>query len=95
MRKVNGQRTPSDGKSSHCLWQSELKNIKLLVRYYNKFSCQPTFRKPWTSNTGFIDVKIMKEFAWIITIFFSKYGFRASSRKILRQRMYNIYVIRG
>ena len=24
MRKVNGRRTPSDGKSSHCLWQSEL-----------------------------------------------------------------------
>ena len=25
MRKVNGRRTPSDGKSSHCLWQGELK----------------------------------------------------------------------
>jgi hypothetical protein len=25
MWKVNGQRTPSDGKSSHCLWQGELK----------------------------------------------------------------------
>ena len=23
MRKVNGRRTPSDGKSSHCLWQAE------------------------------------------------------------------------
>ena len=26
MWKVNGRRTPSDGKSSHCLWQGELKN---------------------------------------------------------------------
>ena len=26
MRKVNGRQTPSDGKSSHCLWQGELKN---------------------------------------------------------------------
>ena len=25
MWKVNGRRTPSDGKSSHCLWQVELK----------------------------------------------------------------------
>jgi hypothetical protein len=25
MWKVNGRRTPSDGKSSHCLWQGELK----------------------------------------------------------------------
>jgi hypothetical protein len=26
MRKVNGRQMPSDGKSSHCLWQGELKN---------------------------------------------------------------------
>ena len=26
MWKVNGRRTPSDGKSSHCLWQGELKS---------------------------------------------------------------------
>jgi hypothetical protein len=26
MWKVNGRRTPSDGKSSRCLWQGELKN---------------------------------------------------------------------
>jgi hypothetical protein len=25
MRKLNGRRMPSDGKSSHCLWQGELK----------------------------------------------------------------------
>jgi hypothetical protein len=24
MQKVNGQRMPSNGKSSHCLWQGEL-----------------------------------------------------------------------
>ena len=24
MWKVNGRQTPSDGKSSHCLWQGEL-----------------------------------------------------------------------
>jgi hypothetical protein len=28
MWKVNGRRTPSDGKSSHCLWQGELKRYK-------------------------------------------------------------------
>jgi hypothetical protein len=28
MWKVNGQRTPSDGKSSLCLWQGELKMSK-------------------------------------------------------------------
>jgi hypothetical protein len=26
--KINGRRTPSDGKSSHCLWQGELKSNK-------------------------------------------------------------------
>jgi hypothetical protein len=25
MWKVNGRQTPSDGESSHCLWQGELK----------------------------------------------------------------------
>ena len=34
MRKVNGRRTPSDGKSSHCLWQGELK-IHLFSLEYN------------------------------------------------------------
>ena len=29
MWKVNGRRMPSDGKSSHCLWQGELKKSKL------------------------------------------------------------------
>ena len=27
MWKVNGRRTPSHGKSSHCLWQGELKRL--------------------------------------------------------------------
>jgi hypothetical protein len=31
MWKVNGRRTPSDGKSSHCLWQGELKMIELKI----------------------------------------------------------------
>jgi hypothetical protein len=29
MLKVNGQQTPSDGKSSHCLWQGQLKKKDL------------------------------------------------------------------
>jgi hypothetical protein len=32
MWKVNGRQTPSDGKSSHCLWQGELKK-----KSYNKY----------------------------------------------------------
>jgi hypothetical protein len=32
MWKVNGRRTPSDGKSSNCLWQGELKK-ELLCKY--------------------------------------------------------------
>jgi hypothetical protein len=32
MWKVNGRRTPSDGKSSHCLWHGELK-IKRAVQF--------------------------------------------------------------
>jgi hypothetical protein len=42
MWKVNGRRTPSDGKSSHCLWQGELKKSKgtafLLTPYLYTFS---------------------------------------------------------
>ena len=29
MRKVNGRRTPSDDKSSHCLWQGGANNMTL------------------------------------------------------------------
>jgi len=32
MQKVNGRWTPSDGKSSHCLWQGELKMISLKTK---------------------------------------------------------------
>jgi hypothetical protein len=32
MWKVNGWRTTSDGKSSHCLWQDELKTMTYVVR---------------------------------------------------------------
>ena len=31
MWKVNGQRMPSDGKNSHCLWQGELKNMYRVI----------------------------------------------------------------
>jgi hypothetical protein len=31
MLKVNGRQTPSDGKSSHCLWQGELKRYTHLM----------------------------------------------------------------
>jgi len=33
MRKVNGQQTQSDGKSSHCLWEGELIYIQNLCPY--------------------------------------------------------------
>ena len=32
MWKANGRRTPSDGKSSLCLWQGELKKLGLGVK---------------------------------------------------------------
>ena len=35
MWKVNRRRTPSDGKSSHCLWQGELKSK---LKEFNKWS---------------------------------------------------------
>jgi hypothetical protein len=37
MRNVNGRRTPSDGKSSHCLWQGELKKNKQIKMFWNGF----------------------------------------------------------
>ncbi len=40
MWKVNGRRTPSDGKSSHCLWQGEVKkssNKTLIFAYLKKY----------------------------------------------------------
>jgi hypothetical protein len=32
MGRVNGRRTPSDGKSSQCLWQGELKMLFLSLK---------------------------------------------------------------
>jgi hypothetical protein len=34
MWKVKGRWTPSDGKSSHCLWQGELKILILLGMFF-------------------------------------------------------------
>jgi hypothetical protein len=34
MQKVNRRRTPSDGKSSHCLWQGELKKKHDVKKYF-------------------------------------------------------------
>jgi hypothetical protein len=41
MWKVNGRRTPSDGKSSHCLWQGELKimYINSLIPCCSQYKC--------------------------------------------------------
>jgi hypothetical protein len=36
MLKVNGRRTPSDGKSSHCLWQGELTNVQQYKDLYSQ-----------------------------------------------------------
>ena len=33
----DGRRMPSDGKSSHCLWQGELKSNKTIWMFYRKF----------------------------------------------------------
>jgi len=35
MRKVNGRRMQSDGKSSHCIWQGELKINLSFISYLN------------------------------------------------------------
>ena len=35
MWKVNGRRMPSNGKSSRCLWQGELKNLETYLFYNN------------------------------------------------------------
>jgi hypothetical protein len=42
MWKVNGRWTPSDGKSSHCLWQGELK----MSKFPGKGICVP-----WTHSS--------------------------------------------
>jgi hypothetical protein len=35
MWKVNGRQTPSDGKSSHCLWQGKLKTQWVLTQHWS------------------------------------------------------------
>jgi hypothetical protein len=40
MWKVNGRWMPSDGKSSHCLWQGEVK-IQIKPIWLNHISCSP------------------------------------------------------
>jgi hypothetical protein len=45
-----------------------------------------TFTHLPTSKTGFGQMKIMNEFVWVNGFFFSKFGFRASRWKKLRQR---------
>ena len=40
MWKVNGRQTPSDGKSSHCLWQGELKISMSMIPMRNFYLLQ-------------------------------------------------------
>ena len=37
----DGQRTPSDGKSSHCLWQGELKRESSLQNVADSYNTLP------------------------------------------------------
>ena len=37
----DGQRTPSDGKSSRCLWQGELKRDKVKNKIYHTVKASP------------------------------------------------------
>ena len=45
MWKVNRRRTPSDGKSSRCLWQGELKKL-VATKYLAKFQCPRAITRP-------------------------------------------------
>jgi hypothetical protein len=47
MCKVNGRRTASDGKSSHCLWQGELKSVCLLEITHNILCHDIQLRQNW------------------------------------------------
>jgi hypothetical protein len=44
MWKVDGWQTPSDGKSSHCLWQGELK-MSLNLKDVSNSLCISLYRK--------------------------------------------------
>ena len=52
MRKVNERRTTSDGKSSHCLWQGELKRIS----HWQKQGKKPIF---WIKSSVFIYIHVI------------------------------------
>ena len=54
MWKVNGRRTPSDGKSSRCLWQGELK-----ITFHE-------FRKEFLTGKQFILPLLILNVNWII-----------------------------
>jgi hypothetical protein len=56
MWKNNGRRMPSDGKSSHCLWQGELKielNSFRLIRYGHYITCGCNFLPIWTLHSAY------------------------------------------
>jgi hypothetical protein len=38
----DGRRMPSDGKSSHCLWQGELKKLKLFTNFIYQYLTEET-----------------------------------------------------
>jgi len=74
MWKVNGRWTPSDCKSSHCLWQGELK-IDNTFTYLNKIPF--FFRKPVQVFSEMIQNYLSKTYA--ITIFFSSVSKKPAS----------------
>ena len=55
MWKVNGRRTPSDGKSSHCLWQGELKRVLFKNQSFHRaWNCSHVLTVIKLENTNFI-----------------------------------------
>jgi hypothetical protein len=78
MWKVNGRRTPSDGKSSHCLWQGELKmKITYMLRKSKYITCvrkhrpnkvtliHQTEEKKWQIN---VDLEMSDLRSWWLSI---------------------------
>jgi hypothetical protein len=61
---------------------SPIETEELVYKLQKKWQSSrlPSCPKPGTNKTGFGQVKIMKEFAWVNRIFF-KFGFRASRWK--------------
>ena len=52
MWKVNRRRTPSDGKSSHCLWQGDL---KMKANKHKHYTLEDTFKQV---------IKFFKKWNW-------------------------------